>query len=97
MSQSPTRRSPLPPTFSTLHAIQDSVLVCSKKDGNVENFDYVPLQNVKLGGKPLGEVFVEIETYLDETNSKMKQLEETVSSVSERMTQLAKILQGGTE
>lgn len=56
MSKSQTRQSPLPPSFSTLHAKQDSVLVCTKKDGTIENFDYVPLEDVKVNGMPLNDI-----------------------------------------
>jgi hypothetical protein len=36
------------PEFSKLHAIKDGVLVCTEKDGNVERFRYIPLNQVML-------------------------------------------------
>lgn len=96
MSKSPTRQSPLPPTFSTLHAKQDAVLVCTKKDGVIENFDYVPLENVRYKGVPLKAVFdsnAERIAWLETENQKMF---DRITELSDKITNFVKIFAGGT-
>ena len=96
MSQSQTRKSPLPPTFSTLHAKQDAVLVCTKKDGTVENFDYVPLEDVKFSGVPLKTVFesnAERIAWLETENQKMF---DRITELSDKITRFVEIFAGGT-
>lgn len=41
--------------FSKLNPIEDGVLVCTKKQGNIERFKYVPLSQIKFkDGTSLG-------------------------------------------
>lgn len=96
MSKSPTRQSPLPPSFSVLHGKQDAVLVCTKINGNLENYDYVPLEYVKLCGVPLKDVFASIEErqkWLETENQKMF---DKIAELENRIINFAKIFAGGT-
>ena len=98
MSKSPTRRSPLPPTFSVLHAKQDAVLVCTKKDGTVENFDYITPDKVLVNGVPLGQLLEDMHGFLVEQFEYNKELEARMQAIEDRQLAFAQIFapQGGT-
>jgi len=59
------------PVYSKLNAVEDGVLVCTKKDGQNELFKYIPLGRVKAeGNQTLNEI---LEALRDE-NKKLKQI-----------------------
>jgi len=96
MSKSQTRQSPLPPTFSILHAKQDAVLVCTKSEGTVENFDYVPLGKVLVNGVPLGKLLEDVRVHLAAQYEYIEKLETRMESIEQRQAAFAKIFAGGT-
>ena len=56
--------------FPKLNPIQDGVLVCTKKQGNIEQFKYVPLSQIKFkDGTPLGTF---LEGLINETTTNLK-------------------------
>jgi len=87
----------LPPTFSILRAEQDAVLVCTKKDGVIENFDYLPLGNVLVNGVPLGKLLDDVRGYVEAQNEYNLIVEARMQAIEDRQRAFAEIFipQGG--
>jgi len=85
----------LPPDFSHLHAIQDGVLVCTKKDGNAETFKYRNIEEVIYNGKPLQVVFDEMAKFYADTRKTISELSEQVEAMKQSQIKFVEILKGG--
>lgn len=77
--------------FSKLNPIQDGVLVCTKKQGNIERFKYVPMEEVKLkDGTKLGTFINDLLTTIEKLKGRVEKLEETLElSVDYQLAQAA--------
>ena len=77
--------------FPKLNPIQDGVLVCTKKQGNIEQFKYVPLSQIKFkDGTPLGTFLEGLISNNDKLEKRIKHLEEIVGlSVDYQLAQAA--------
>ena len=69
------------PEFSKLHAIKDGILVCSKKEGTIELFKYIPLEDVRLGDLSLGEVLENKDQKINKLEKRIKELERKIQII----------------
>ena len=77
--------------FYKADPIEDGVLVCTKKQKNIESFKYVPLENVKLkDGTKLGTFINDLLTTIEKLKGRVEKLEETLElSVDYQLAQAA--------
>ena len=77
--------------FSKLNPIQDGVLVCTKKQGNIETFKYVPLSQIKFkDGVTLGSFLEGIIGIINKQGKEIEELKKVVGlSVDYQLAQAA--------
>ena len=77
--------------FNKLNPIQDGVLVCTKKQNNIETFKYVPLSQVKFkDGTTLGSFLEGLLATIDKQGNEIEELKKVVGlSVDYQLAQAA--------
>jgi hypothetical protein len=70
---------------SKLKAVTNGVLVCTKKEGAVERFDYVPLEDVIIGGEKLSDVLNRTQKQIKAANDKNEVLEKRIAKLAEKL------------
>ena len=77
--------------FNKLNPIQDGVLVCTKKQGNIETFKYVPLSQIKFkDGVTLGSFLEGIIGIINKQGKEIEELKKVVGlSVDYQLAQAA--------
>ena len=94
MAITPTKQTA--PSYSTLHAKKDAVLVCTTKNGTDERFKYIGIEEVQYNGKPLQEIFDGINKYYEETGKTIAELKAQVAAMQESQDKFIEILKGGS-
>jgi hypothetical protein len=68
--------------YSKLKAVTNGVLVCTKKEGAVERFDYVPLEDVIIGGEKLSDVLNRTQKQIKASDDKNEVLEKRIAKLA---------------
>lgn len=77
--------------FTKLNPIEDGVLVCTKKKGNIEQFKYIPLSQVKFkDGVSLGAFLEGMQVVMNKQAKEIEELKKVVDiSVEYQLAQAA--------
>lgn len=77
--------------FPKSNAVQDGVLVCVKKQGNIEQFKYIPLSQVKFkDGVSLGAFLEGMQAVMNKQAKEIEELKKLVGiSVEYQLAQAA--------
>ena len=89
---------PKAPDFSAVKGELEQVLVCVKDEGNVQNYRYKNLEDVRLkkGGATVGEFLEEVRRYHEETDKCIAELKAHVEAFKTAQAEFIEILKGGT-
>lgn len=77
--------------FSKVNPVQDGVLVCTKKQGNIEQFKYIPLSQVKFkDGTSLGAYITAMEANQNKLEARLAECERLLGvSIEYQLAQAA--------